>query len=104
MAIVAFLLGLGIVFRVTRFVNDDVLFEPARDAIDRRFGTDSKTAYLASCPWCASIWIAAPVAGYVAALITPCLGLPWWFTGLGVWLAYSWLYGVVSSLLGKVID
>ncbi|MEV0822514.1 DUF1360 domain-containing protein [Nonomuraea rubra] len=56
-----FLLALGLVLRVTRFLNSDVLFEPVRDAIDRRFGEASKIAYLVSCPWCASIYVAAAV-------------------------------------------
>ena len=54
-----FLLALGLTLRVTRFLNSDVLFEPVRDWIDERFGEASKIAYLISCPWCASIYVAA---------------------------------------------
>lgn len=57
-----FLLALGLVLRVTRFLNSDVLFEPVRERIDHRFGEASKIAYLVSCPWCASIYVAAAVA------------------------------------------
>jgi hypothetical protein len=63
-----FLLALGLVLRVTRFLNSDVLFDPVRERIDQRFGEASKISYLVSCPWCASIYVAAAVmtAAYLA--------------------------------------
>lgn len=56
-----FLLALGLTLRVVRFLNSDVLAQGLRDAVDRRFGDSSKAAYLISCPWCASPYVAAPV-------------------------------------------
>lgn len=69
MPVYVWLLAVVAVVRVTRFVNLDVLFEPVRAWVEGRFGADSKVAYLLSCPWCASIWVAAVVmpAAYLAA-------------------------------------
>lgn len=61
MTVSVFLLALGLTLRVTRFLNSDVLFSPAREWIDRRFGDYSKISYLIACPWCASIYVAAAV-------------------------------------------
>lgn len=55
------LLGAAATVRLTRFVNLDLLFEPVRAWVERTAGPDSKIAYLLSCPWCASVWIAAVV-------------------------------------------
>jgi hypothetical protein len=61
MPVYVWVLAVAAVVRVTRFVNLDLLFEPVRAAVERRAGADSKLSYLLSCPWCASIWIAAAV-------------------------------------------
>lgn len=61
MTVSVFLLALGLTLRVTRFLNSDVLAQPFRDWVDRRFGDASKIAYLIACPWCASIYVAAAV-------------------------------------------
>lgn len=97
------LLGFAIVARTTRFLNDDKLFEPARDRIETwaTYGDAwrAKVAYLVTCPWCASIWTALPVALYGDLVL---LDLPWsWdlFTIAGLWLGWSYAYGVVSSWL-----
>lgn len=56
------LLTLAAVARLTRLVTSDLITEPLRDRIIRFLGTGSKAAYLLSCAWCASVWIAVPVA------------------------------------------
>lgn len=46
--------------RLTRLVTTDYLTEPPRLWLQRRL--PEKLAYLIGCPWCASMWVAAPVA------------------------------------------
>lgn len=59
--IILALLTLGAVARVTRFVVDDVLFQPVRTAVDQRTNRPffRWLSDLLHCSWCASIWIAA---------------------------------------------
>lgn len=61
MTVSVFLLALGLVLRVVRFLNSDVLAQPLRQWVDDRFGSASKPAYLIGCPWCASPYVALPV-------------------------------------------
>lgn len=58
------LLTVGAVYRLTMLAVADELGEPAReDFIDWLDRNDHpKLATLLGCPWCASIWIGAPVA------------------------------------------
>lgn len=97
------LLGFAIVARTTRFLNDDTLFEPARDRLETwaRNGRvwRAKIAYLVSCPWCASIWTALPVAVY-AVLVLLDLPTPWAvYTVAGLWLGWSYAYGRLAAWL-----
>lgn len=89
------LLGFLIVARATRFLNSDYLAGPIRAVVAERYG-EGKLFYLVTCPWCASIYIAAPVS--IAAVFTP--GAPhWWqllYAATGLWFGYSYLYGLVS--------
>lgn len=55
-------LAFGAIARLTRFVNSDTLFDRVRDWLIEKSGPDSQFAYLLTCPWCASIWIALPVS------------------------------------------
>jgi hypothetical protein len=48
-------------FRITRFITEDYLAEPFRDAVEQRFGDESKITYLVNCPWCTSIYIGGVV-------------------------------------------
>lgn len=93
MDLIQFLLALGATARITRFVTSDLLGQPIRATVERRFGDDSRAAYLMTCPWCASIWISAAVLA--AALLLPGL----WFTAAAAWLTISYLYGLTASLL-----
>jgi hypothetical protein len=93
------LLGFLIVARVTRFLNSDYLAKDFRAWIAGRFG-EGKLYYLITCPWCASIYIALPVAAVVTGICTDRGMLDWPFSAvafLGLWLGYSWVYGLVAS-------
>jgi hypothetical protein len=68
------LLAVGAVWRVTLLAVADEITAPARDAVLRRFRGE-RLAYAASCPWCASVWLAVPIVGS---------GLAWSITG---WLS-----------------
>lgn len=111
----AVVLGFFIVARSTRFVNSDVLAEPIRmwaDGIEKpgrlrqlkrlvrrplRALFGDELAILVGCPWCLSIWFAFPVALAVVLLAWP---YPHgWFAVLGLWLAYSYLYGLAAQNL-----
>lgn len=49
------------VARVTRLLVDDQLTNGYRLWVVKRWGDLSWQSYLAHCPWCTSIWVAAPV-------------------------------------------
>jgi hypothetical protein len=93
----AAVLGYFIVARGTRFLNSDYLAADIRSWVMRRFG-DGKLYYLTTCPWCASIWFALPVALYVA--LVPLSGV---FGTLlliaGLWSGYSYVHGIVTNNL-----
>lgn len=86
------LFGFGIVARVTRFLNSDYLFEPVRDWLERKTGA-GKLYYLVTCPWCASIWVAAPVAAIAAWPLSSLEGRWAWTAFVGLWFGWSYLYG-----------
>ena len=63
--LVLLLVNILAVHRMTHLVIDDKITEPLRDKIFDKFGQPHETwTYLLTCPWCASIWVAAlAVAG-----------------------------------------
>jgi hypothetical protein len=86
------------VARVTGLVTTDTITEPARDGViswldDRPRTLGAFVAKLITCPWCASIWLAAVAAPLVwfwgehPLLIVPALAL-----------AFSQITGMVSDL------
>jgi hypothetical protein len=86
------------VARVTGLVTTDTITEPARDAVigwldDRPRTLGAFVSKLITCPWCASIWLAAVAAPLVwfwgehPLLIVPALAL-----------AFSQITGMVSDL------
>ncbi len=97
------LLGFLAVARVTRFLNRDKLFEPVVDRIEAwaRRGRPwrAKLSYLVTCPWCASIWTAFPTALIAVVWFSPLHGRWAVAAVLGLWLGYSWLYGLIASNL-----
>lgn len=98
MTVTAFLLTLGAVARITRFVNADTLFESVRAAVLRRFGPGYWYT-LVTCPWCLSIWTAAAVvpvgwfAGRSPAYLIPAMVL-----------SISYLYAIAATHLDKDDD
>ncbi|GAA2311126.1 hypothetical protein GCM10010416_25210 [Streptomyces caniferus] len=59
MSLAEFLLSLGATCRITRFLTKDTLAAGFRSWVADRFGDESKPAYLVSCSWCTSIWVAS---------------------------------------------
>ena len=54
-------------YRLTRLLVVDA-FRPLaalRDRIERRYGTESSVTYLANCPWCVGLWMAAGTVAVV---------------------------------------
>lgn len=89
------------VYRLTRFVTVDHLFEPARERIQKEIKqahhaklisvhTRDKLEYLLTCQWCMSIWIATLVL--LASRYTPKLWNP-----ISKMLAFSATAGFLSG-------
>lgn len=93
------------VLRLTGIVAKDVIMSPVREALVKRFdatrGGHRKLAYMFGghtdegdgCPWCLSIWIAAPVAPLVWYY-----GDQPWMIIPALWLAFSQLTGMLASI------
>ncbi len=94
MSVLVFLLSLGTVCRVTRFITKDALAAGFRSRVAGRFGDDSQPAYLVSCGWCVSVW----VAGAVTALAYWAGDETWYQVGATV-LTLSYLTGLASNWL-----
>lgn len=94
MTLSIFLLSLGAIARICRFVNDDYLARHLRAFVIRRFGPQHDVSYGIACPWCSSIWVAAavlPVAWFYGE--HPGFLIP------AAALSASWLVGIAASLL-----
>ena len=81
------------VARLTRLVNADIILDPLRVAVARRYGTDSTLSYFLGCPWCVGLWLSLLLAIPVVAF----LGWSWW-TLIPVGLACSHLVGLLAPL------
>jgi hypothetical protein len=66
------------VFRLTRLLTTDVIFEGMREKIWSKYPPSTKFGYLFTCNWCMSIWMAVllvaltlllPTVAYVVSLI-----------------------------------
>lgn len=80
-------------FRLARLFTMDFVMEPFRDWVAKRFGAESKLAYLSECPWCLSMWLAVPVV--VVATLWP--DNRWVIAGLLV-LTASAVAGLITTL------
>lgn len=49
------------VARITRLITSDVIFAGPRGRALKRVGLNSRAAYLMTCDWCMSMWVAAPL-------------------------------------------
>ena len=47
------------VYRLTKMVNEDFIFNDLREKIFEKFPPDTRLGYLFTCNWCMSIWCAA---------------------------------------------
>ena len=60
------------VFRLTRLITTDTIFESLRNRLWAKFPPHkSKLGYLITCDWCTSIWVASIVVP--SAMIIPVL-------------------------------
>jgi hypothetical protein len=59
--LISLVLGVLAVARVTRLIVEDRVLVGLRQWVIRRWGEDSKPAYLILCPWCMSIWVSLPI-------------------------------------------
>lgn len=75
LTVLALVVYVLVVARLTRLVTTDKITEPLRAKVVDRFGAQSLTTFLLHCPWCAGWWVAAILA-LPAAWVA---GLPWWW-------------------------
>ncbi|MFD6023411.1 hypothetical protein [Streptomyces griseoluteus] len=94
MDVAVFLISLGATCRITRFVTKDTLAAGFRIWTADHFGDDSSPAYLVSCGWCASIWVAAAITP-TAFLVGDTLAFKIGATALTL----SYITGVASTHL-----
>jgi hypothetical protein len=97
--LVAFILITLALARTTRAVVADRVGLPLRRWAVNRYGEQSGLAFALHCPWCVSMWLAAP-----AAVFWTLLALPpdlWWLC-LPAWPGISYLVGLLSRLEGGV--
>lgn len=81
------------VARLTRMVNADIILDPVRVAVARRYGADGTLSYFLACPWCVGMWLSLLLA--IPTIVV--LGWSWWAL-IPVGLACSHLVGVAAPL------
>lgn len=91
MTILAFLLLLGAVARLTRLLTEDTICAPLRDW--HCWPKWVKT--LLSCAWCASLWISAAL--FACAWAWPWMLCAPWFVFAAAALAASYVYGLIAG-------
>jgi hypothetical protein len=81
------------VARLTGLITEDKITEGIRERLLDRLDEDSKLAYLITCPWCVSIYLAIPAAVLV-----------WWHSDNpvamipAIVLAFSQIAGSLASI------
>lgn len=81
------------VARITRLINSDVITDPVRLWVARKWGAQSTVSYFLGCAWCISLWSAVIIA--VPVIIVT--GVSWWWLPL-MSPAASHLTGLASRL------
>lgn len=61
MLIISVVVGFLATARITRLLVEDRLTVAWRRWVVRRWGEDSLPSYFVHCPWCMSMWLAAPI-------------------------------------------
>lgn len=65
-------------YRLTRLLTTDVILEPLREKVWKKFPPSTKLGYVFTCDWCMSIWatlflvglfLVVPLLAYVVSLI-----------------------------------
>jgi hypothetical protein len=94
MLIIALVLGVLTVARLTRLIVADQITTGVRRWVVTKWGAESMPSYFIHCPWCMSIWL-SPIAG--AAALFPNR----WVIGALALGAASYLTGLLSQLEAK---
>lgn len=81
------------VARTTRLITDDKILEAPRNVVLKHAPDESLIAYLITCRWCVSFWVAAP-----AATVWYFWPLKPWFLVPAMALAFSHVTGLLSGL------
>ena len=88
-----FILGLA-VYRLTRLIIQDQVFDRARKAVWNKFGPKDGIGYLITCYWCTSFW--------VSSLVVLCYTIvPIPTTAVAFVLALSAITGIIAAWLDK---
>jgi len=77
-------------YRATRFLVEDVLFDPVRNWVWKKFPPSTKFGYLFTCYWCMSFWVALK-------LVILYILLPEFTFVVSLVLAISALVGLIQS-------
>lgn len=62
MNLIRFIVFVLSVYRVTRLIIQDEILDGPREWVFDRIKPDGKLAYLLTCYWCTSFWVAIPFA------------------------------------------
>lgn len=82
------------VYRICRFIIEDVIFEKLRNAIWKKFPPHTSIGYLITCYWCTSV--------YVASLIVICsILVPSVVFIICLVFALSAVAGIISHILDR---
>jgi hypothetical protein len=59
--IIVLIVAMLAVARLSMLIVDDQLLLKFRQRVIKRWGPDSLPSYFVLCPWCVSVWFAAPI-------------------------------------------
>ena len=79
-------------YRLTRLLVIDVIFEPVREKVWKKFPPSTKFGYVFTCMWCMSIW--ATLSLILLALVVPPLAYV-----VSLVLSISAIVGVIAERL-----
>lgn len=92
MIVLALVVGVLAVARLTRLVVLDRVTVGLRRRVVNKWGEDSAQSYFIHCPWCVSMWVAPPVMVVAALFPYP------WVVGLLAIPAASHITGLLANL------